>query len=95
MAVISIVFVKVSPLVGNLIFNVVIPLSQLNLTFIEDLDFYLHIERKLSLSSVSVITTHLLTVAKIAVHRNYISHCGCKEHYWKSDKENYECKSCG
>ena len=22
-------------------------------------------------------------------------HCGCKEHYWKADKENYECKSCG
>jgi hypothetical protein len=22
-------------------------------------------------------------------------HCGCKEHYWKKDKENYECKQCG
>lgn len=22
-------------------------------------------------------------------------HCGCTEHYWKRDKENYECKSCG
>ena len=21
--------------------------------------------------------------------------CGCKEHYWKQDKESYECKSCG
>ena len=21
--------------------------------------------------------------------------CGCTSHYWKSDKENYECKSCG
>ena len=21
--------------------------------------------------------------------------CGCKEHYWKKDKEMYECKSCG
>ena len=22
-------------------------------------------------------------------------HCGGKEHYWKKDKENYECKECG
>jgi transposase-like protein/DNA-directed RNA polymerase subunit RPC12/RpoP len=22
-------------------------------------------------------------------------HCGCKEHYWKKDKESYECKQCG
>jgi hypothetical protein len=21
--------------------------------------------------------------------------CGCNEHYWKQDKESYECKSCG
>jgi len=21
--------------------------------------------------------------------------CGCKEHYWKQDKESYECKHCG
>ena len=21
--------------------------------------------------------------------------CGCKEHYWKNDKESYECKQCG
>jgi hypothetical protein len=21
--------------------------------------------------------------------------CGCKSHYWKSDKESYECKKCG
>ena len=23
------------------------------------------------------------------------SHCGCKEHYWKGDKWQYECKKCG
>ena len=22
------------------------------------------------------------------------SKCGSKEHYWKKDKENYECKQC-
>lgn len=22
-------------------------------------------------------------------------HCGCQSHYWKKDKENYECKACG
>jgi DNA-directed RNA polymerase subunit RPC12/RpoP len=22
-------------------------------------------------------------------------HCGSTEHYWKKDKENYECKQCG
>lgn len=22
-------------------------------------------------------------------------HCGCREHYWKRDKESYECKRCG
>ena len=22
-------------------------------------------------------------------------HCGSKEHYWKKDKDNYECKQCG
>lgn len=21
--------------------------------------------------------------------------CGCREHYWKRDKECYECKNCG
>lgn len=21
-------------------------------------------------------------------------HCGCKDHYWKADKECYECKKC-
>lgn len=23
------------------------------------------------------------------------AHCGCKDHYWKSDKWQYECKKCG
>jgi hypothetical protein len=23
------------------------------------------------------------------------SKCGCESHYWKSDKESYECKMCG
>lgn len=22
-------------------------------------------------------------------------HCGSKDHYWKKDKDNYECKKCG
>jgi hypothetical protein len=25
----------------------------------------------------------------------YCRKCGCKEYYWKKDKEQYECKKCG
>jgi hypothetical protein len=29
-------------------------------------------------------------------HVGVVCHkCGCKEHYWKNDKESYECKECG
>jgi hypothetical protein len=50
-----------------------IPLSQLDLQFIEDFDFYLRIERKLKPASVNGIIIQLLSAAKIAVHRNYIN----------------------
>jgi len=36
---------------------------------------------------------------KFKAYREHIgivcSRCGCSEHYWKRDKESYECKSCG
>jgi hypothetical protein len=51
-----------------------IPLSQLNLPFIENFDFYLRIERKLKPASVNGIIVQLLSAAKVALHRNYISH---------------------
>jgi integrase len=51
-----------------------IPLSQLDLPFIEDFDFYLRVERKLKPSSVNGTIIKLLSVAKIARHRNLISH---------------------
>jgi integrase len=51
-----------------------IPLSQLDLPFIENFDFYLRIERKLKPASVNGIVIQLLSAARIALHRNYISH---------------------
>jgi integrase len=50
-----------------------IPLSQLDLAFIENFDFYLRIERKLKPSSVNKAVIQLLSAAKVALHRNYIS----------------------
>jgi integrase len=49
-----------------------IPLSQLDLAFIENFDFYLRIERKLKPASVNGVIIQLLSAAKIAVHRNYL-----------------------
>ena len=51
-----------------------IPLSELDLPFIENFDFYLRIERKLKSASVNGIIIQLLSAAKVAVHRNYITH---------------------
>jgi len=51
-----------------------IPLSQLDLPFIENYDFHLRIERKMKPASVSSIIIQLLSVAKVARHRNYITH---------------------
>ena len=51
-----------------------IPLSQLALPFIENFDFYLRIERKLKPASVNGVIIQLLSLARVAVHRNYISH---------------------
>jgi hypothetical protein len=50
-----------------------IPLSQLDLPFIENFDFYLRIERKLKPASVNGIIIQLLSAAKIALHRNLIT----------------------
>ena len=50
-----------------------IPLSQLDLPFIENFDFYLRIERKLKPASVNGVIIRLLSTAKIAIHRNYIT----------------------
>jgi len=50
-----------------------IPLSQLDLPFVESFDFYLRIERKLKPVSVNGVIIQLLSAAKVAVHRNYIS----------------------
>jgi integrase len=51
-----------------------IPLTQLDLAFIENFDFYLRIERKLKPASVNGTVIQLLSAAKTALHRNYISH---------------------
>jgi integrase len=51
-----------------------IPLGQLDLTFIENFDFYLRIEHRLKTASVNGVIIHLLTTARIALHRNLISH---------------------
>jgi integrase len=50
-----------------------IPLTQLDLPFIENFDFYLRIERKMKPASVNGVIIHLLSATKVAVHRNYIS----------------------
>jgi len=51
-----------------------IPLSQLDLPFIENFDFYLRVEHRLKPSSVNTIIIKLLSVSRIALHRNFISH---------------------
>jgi hypothetical protein len=51
-----------------------IPLSQLNLPFIEDFDFYLRVERKLKPASVNGVIVQLLSAARKALHRNLINH---------------------
>ena len=50
-----------------------IPLTQLDLPFIENFDFYLRIERRLMPKSVNGRIIILLTVARIALLRNLIS----------------------
>jgi integrase len=50
-----------------------ISLSQLDLPFIENFDFYLRIERKLKPASVNGTVIQLLSAARVALHRNYIS----------------------
>jgi uncharacterized protein YjiS (DUF1127 family) len=49
-----------------------IPLSQLDLSFIENFDFYLRIERKLKPASVNGTLIQLLSAAKTALRRNLI-----------------------
>jgi len=51
-----------------------IPLSQLDLSFIESFDFYLRVERRLKPASVNGIIIKLLSVVRIALHRNLINH---------------------
>jgi integrase len=51
-----------------------IPLSQLNLLFIEDFDFDLRVGRKLKPASVNGVIVQLLSAARTALHRNLISH---------------------
>jgi hypothetical protein len=50
-----------------------IPLSQLDLPFIESFDFYLRIERKLKPASVNGVIVQLLSAARTALHRNFVS----------------------
>jgi integrase len=51
-----------------------IPLSQLDLQFVENFDFYLRVERKLKPASVNCVIIQLISAAKTALHRNLISH---------------------
>ncbi|GHU57823.1 tyrosine recombinase [Bacteroidia bacterium] len=51
-----------------------IPLSQLDLPFIEDFDFYLRIERKLKTASVNSVIVQLLSASRKALHKNLINH---------------------
>jgi hypothetical protein len=51
-----------------------IPLNQLDLSFIEGLDFNLRIERKLKPASVNGTIKQLLSMARTALHRNLVSH---------------------
>jgi integrase len=50
-----------------------IPLSQLDLPFIENFDFYLRIDRKLKPASVNGVIVQLLSAARTALHRNFVS----------------------
>ena len=50
-----------------------IPLTQLNLSFIESFDFYLRVERQLKLASANGQLIKLLSVVRIALQRNLIS----------------------
>jgi len=51
-----------------------IPLTRLDLPFIETFDFYLRVERGLKPGSVLISTIYLQKAARIALHRNLISH---------------------
>ncbi|GHT11355.1 hypothetical protein FACS189426_13130 [Bacteroidia bacterium] len=50
-----------------------IPLSQLNLPFIESFDFYLRIEKKLKPALVNGVIVQLLSAARTALRRNFVS----------------------
>ncbi|MDR1760885.1 MAG: phage integrase SAM-like domain-containing protein [Bacteroidales bacterium] len=50
-----------------------IPLTQLNLSFIENFDFYLRVEQQFKPASVNTTIVKLLSASRVAVHRNYIS----------------------
>lgn len=51
-----------------------IPLTQLDLPFIEAYDFYLRVERKLKSESIVTIVALLLKAVRIALHRNMITY---------------------
>ena len=51
-----------------------IPLNQLDLSFIQNFDFYLRIERRLKLNSANGRLINLLSVVRIALQRNLVSH---------------------
>lgn len=51
-----------------------IPLTQLDLPFIEAYDFYLRVERKLKAESIVSIVALLLKAVRIALHRNLITY---------------------
>jgi hypothetical protein len=50
-----------------------IPLAQLDLSFIENFDFYLRIEQRLMPASVNGRVVILLSVMRMALHRNLVS----------------------
>jgi integrase len=51
-----------------------VSLGQLNLPFIENFDYYLRIDRKFKQASVNGLIIKLLSVSRVALHRNLISH---------------------
>ena len=51
-----------------------IPLTQLDLPFIEKFDFYLRIERGMKPNTVLTTIVRLMSAAKVALHRNLIPH---------------------
>lgn len=51
-----------------------IPLTQLDLPFIEAYDYYLRVERKLKSESIVTIVALLLKAVRIALHRNMITY---------------------